>query len=46
MTSRYLLHYAPDNATPAAAAAARAGGLGPTPFTAPHPAMPPEGSPT
>jgi hypothetical protein len=43
MTSRYLLHSAPDNATPAAA---RAEGLGPTPFTAPHPAMPPEGSPT
>ncbi len=39
MTSRYLLHYAPDNVTPAES-------LGPTPFTAPHPAMPPEGSPT
>ena len=32
--------------TPAAAAAARAEGLGPTPFTAPRRACPPEGSPT
>ena len=33
-------------ATPAVAAAALAEGLGPTPFTAPRPARPPEGSPT
>ncbi|MDK3016104.1 glutathione S-transferase family protein [Pseudodonghicola flavimaris] len=33
-------------ATPAAAAASAAEGLGPTPFTAPRPATPPEGSPT
>jgi glutathione S-transferase len=32
--------------TPAAIAAARAEGLGPTPFSAPHPPQPPEGSAT